>query len=117
MYSEIYSILQMLGEFYINKIPIDLFNMIKEEKLENYNPHYEFTEILNMKNETISMLALLYLKFWCNSPEEKKILKKLFKNNEEKYQAKIKIVNMNDIEEKFDKNAKKKASKLKLNML
>lgn len=114
MYSEVYSILEMLGEFYINKIPRELFNMIKEEKLENYNPHYDFTEISNeqnMKRETISMLALLYLKFWCNSFEEKEMLKKLFNKNEEEYQKKIRLKNVNSIEKKFNREDKEKNNK------
>lgn len=114
MYSEVYSILEMLGEFYINKIPRELFNMIKEEKLENYNPHYDFTEISNeqnMKRETISMLALLYLKFWCNSFEEKEMLKKLFNKNEEEYQKKIRLKNLNSIEKKFNREDKEKNNK------
>lgn len=31
IYSEVYSILNLLGESYINKLPISLFNMIKQE--------------------------------------------------------------------------------------
>lgn len=114
MYSEVYSILEILGEFYINKIPIELFNMIKEEKLENYNPHYDFTEISNeqnMKRETISMLALLYLKFWCDSFEEKEMLKKLFNKNEQEYQEKIRLKNVNSIEKKFNREDKEKNNK------
>lgn len=92
MYSEVYSILNLLGESYIKKLPISLFNMIKEEKRQDYNPKYDSRinlEQQNVKRETLSMIALFHLNYWCNSEDEKNKLKTLFKTNEEKYQAEI----------------------------
>lgn len=92
IYSEVYSILNLLGESYIKKLPVSLFNMIKEEKRQDYNPKYDSKinlEQQNIKRETLSMIALFHLNYWCNSDEEKNELKTLFKTNEEKYQAEI----------------------------
>lgn len=92
MYSEVYSILNLLGESYIKKLPVSLFNMIKEEKRQDYNPKYDSKinlEQQNIKRETLSMIALFHLNYWCNSDEEKNELKTLFKTNEEKHQAEI----------------------------
>ena len=92
IYSEVYSILNLLGESYIKKLPISLFNMIKEEKRQDYNPKYDSKinlEQQNIKRETLSMIALFHLNYWCNSDEEKNELKALFKTNEEKHQAEI----------------------------
>lgn len=92
IYSEVYSILNLLGESYIKKLPVSLFNMIKEEKRQDYNPKYDSKinlEQQNIKRETLSMIALFHLNYWCNSDEEKKELKTLFKTNEEKHQAEI----------------------------
>ncbi len=92
IYSEVYSILNLLGESYIKKLPVSLFNMIKEEKRQDYNPKYDSKinlEQQNMKRETLSMIALFHLNYWCNSDEEKNELKTLFKTNEEKHQAEI----------------------------
>ena len=92
IYSEVYSILNLLGESYIKKLPVSLFNMIKEEKRQDYNPKYNSKinlEQQNMKRETLSMIALFHLNYWCNSDEEKNELKTLFKTNEEKHQAEI----------------------------
>ncbi len=92
MYSEVYSILNLLGENYIKKLPVSLFNMIKEEKRQDYNPKYDSKinlEQQNIKRETLSMIALFHLNYWCNSDEEKNELKTLFKTNEEKHQAEI----------------------------
>lgn len=92
IYSEVYSILNLLGESYIKKLPVSLFNMIEEEKRQDYNPKYDSKinlEQQNIKRETLSMIALFHLNYWCNSDEEKNELKILFKTNEEKHQAEI----------------------------
>lgn len=92
IYSEVYSVLNLLGENYIKKLPTSLFNMIKEEKGEDYNPEYDSKislEQQNIRRETLSMIALFHLNYWCSSDEEKNELKTLFKNNEEKHQAEI----------------------------
>lgn len=92
MYSEVYSILNLLGNSYIAKLPKSLFKMIEEEKSSTYNPQYREDQSLNeqnIKRESLSMIALFHLNYWCNSDEEKEQLKQLFKNNEEKHQAEI----------------------------
>ncbi len=92
IYSEVYSILNLLGESYIKKLPVSLFNMIKEEKMQDYSPEYDSKinlEQQNIKRETLSMIALFHLNYWCDSDEEKNELKTLFKTNEEKHQAEI----------------------------
>ena len=92
MYSEVYNILNLLGNSYIDKLPKSLFKMIEEEKSSTYNPQYSEDKSLNeqnIKRESLSMIALFHLNYWCNSNEEKEQLKQLFKNNEEKHQAEI----------------------------
>lgn len=92
MYSEVYSILNMLGESYIKKLPTSLFKMVKEERKQDYNPIYDTKvnlEQQNIKRESLSMIALFHHNYWCNSDEEKNELKILFKTNEEKHQAEI----------------------------
>lgn len=91
-YSEVYSILNILGESYIKRIPTKLYQIIKEEKSNEYNPKYDSIIALeqqNVKKESLSMIALLHLNYWCDSQEEKQKLKELLKNNEEKHQAEL----------------------------
>ena len=40
-YSEVYSVLNMLGDKYIKRLPTSLFNMIVKEKKQDYNPVYD----------------------------------------------------------------------------
>lgn len=92
IYSEVYSVLNMLGDSYITKLPSSLYKMIKEEKLNEYNPYYDSSielEQQNIRKESISMIALFHLNYWCSSSEEKQKLKELFKDNEVKYQKEL----------------------------
>ncbi len=92
-YSEVYSILNMLGDNYKNKIPTNLLNMINEERLESYNPQYVIMKRINEQNisrDSLSIIALLYLNYWCNTPEERQNLKQLLRSNEEIYKKETK---------------------------
>ena len=92
IYSEVYSILNLLGSNYINKLPTTLFNMIEKERNKDYNPIYNKDvklEEQNINKKSLSMIALFHLNYWCNSDEEKEELRTLFKSNEENYELEI----------------------------
>lgn len=92
IYSEVYGILNMLGKNYIEKLPSNLYKMIKQEKINEYNPQYDSSIALeqqNIKKESLSMIALFHLNYWCDSQDEKNKLKELFENNEIKYQTEL----------------------------
>lgn len=93
IYSEVYQVLNLLGNDYINKLPTSLTNMISEKREVNYNPQYTADIPLNKQNikkETMSIIVLLYLNYWCNDENEISEVKNILKKNEEKYQAEIK---------------------------
>lgn len=92
IYSEVYAILNMLGKEYINKLPKNIYNIIKEEKSIEYNPVYATTVALDrqdVKKETISIIAFLHLNYWCDD-EEKIKLRELFDENEYRFQEELK---------------------------
>ena len=92
IYSELYAILQVLGNEYINKLPIKLYDMIENKRNYDYTPKYNEEVDFNkqgVKRETISVLALLYLNYWCESEEEKNKLNNYFIENEKKYQKEL----------------------------
>ena len=92
IYSEVYAILNMLGKEYINKLPKNIYNIIKEEKSTEYNPVYATTVALDrqdVKKETISIIAFLHLNYWCDD-EEKIKLRELFDENEYRFQEELK---------------------------
>lgn len=92
VYSEVYQVLNLLGTEYINKLPNSLFNMLKEKRDINYTPQYAEDIPLdeqNIKKETLAIIALLHLNYWCENEEEKAELKQLLSNNEIRYQQEI----------------------------
>ena len=97
IYSEVYQVLNFLGNEYIDKLPKSLFNMLEKKRDINYEPKY--TEDIplnkqNIKKETISIIALLHLNYWCENENEKFELKQIFKNNEDMYE--------NELREKYN---------------
>lgn len=86
-YAEVDEILNLLEDEYANKIPEKVRNFFKEEKMQDYQPEINVEIPLteqNLKRETMVILAILNLNYWCESEEEKeKFRKELAKNEKE----------------------------------
>ena len=106
IYSEVYQVLNLLGNEYIDKLPISLINMLRQKREVNYNPQYTDDIPLNeqnIKKETMAIIVLLYLNYWCedeNEISEVKHRKKynpdnIFKNHKQEH----KQVNNNIVDE------------------
>lgn len=109
IYSEVYQVLNLLGNEYIDKLPKSLLNMLKEKRDINYNPQYIEDIPLNKQNikkETLAIIALLHLNYWCENEKEKLELKQVLKNNEDSYQQEIR--NKYNPENMFIKNKQEK---------
>lgn len=88
-YSEIDEFLGLLSEGQRNKIPKKLREFFKEEKDDNYVKGINSTEPIknqNLKEETLGIIALLNLQYWCEDENEKQRLKEVYAKNEENYQ-------------------------------
>lgn len=87
-YSEVYEILNLLDKDYKEKVPDKVRTFFKEERLKDYKPEIDTDTPLidqNLKRETIVLLAILNLNYWCETPEEKQeILYELSQNEKEK---------------------------------
>ena len=114
MYSEVYSILKMLGKEYMKKLPKTILKIIIESREENYNPKYDLSIPLknqDINRKSIAMITLLHYNYWCETQEEKSKLKKMLEENDEKYQKEIKnelILFINDETIKSFKKPKNK---------
>lgn len=88
-YSEIDEFLDLLSPERRNKIPQKLQQLFKNEKDKNYikgiNPNVSIKEQA-LKEETLSIIALLNLQYWCDNAAEKERLEKIYSDNEKKYQ-------------------------------
>ena len=87
-YSEVYEILNLLDKDYKEKVPDKVRTFFEEERLKDYKPEIDTDTPLidqNLKRETIVLLAILNLNYWCETPEEKQeILDELSQNEKEK---------------------------------
>lgn len=90
-YSEIYEILQLLDDEFINKLPNKFIEFIEKEKdneyVANINPNIPLEE-QNLLSDTINILAILKLDYWCTKDEKQELLK-ILNQNEQEYQAEL----------------------------
>lgn len=83
-YSEVYSLINALGERYVNKIPKAIYNTLKEERDINYNPIYEANKPISNQDisyEGLVLISAINLQYWCNNQLEKENLKDIYINN------------------------------------
>lgn len=91
-YVEVMEILNNMDSKYIEKVP----NQLIEFFINNSSKEYKFTldktipfEEQRLKENTINILAMINLNYWCESEEHKKYLLQKYYDNEMKYQQKI----------------------------
>ena len=88
-YTEIDNFIELLDEYNRNKIPKKLREFFKKEKDNNYTKIIDSNipiQEQNLKEETLALIAMLNLQYWCEDEEEKQRLKKVYSENERKYQ-------------------------------
>ena len=73
-YAEVDAILNVLEDEYAKKIPEKVKEFFAEEKIKDYEPMIDVDVPLteqNLKRETMVLLAILNLNYWCESENEK----------------------------------------------
>ena len=84
-YSEVYEILNLLEDEYKNRVPKKVIEFFERERDEKYNPIIEIDVPLdkqNLKRETMVLLAILNMNYWCDNEDEKQEMLKSFNENE-----------------------------------
>lgn len=108
-YAEVDNFIECLDSYDKNKIPESIRKYFKKEKSKNYNKIIDINQPIkdqNLKDETLAIIAMLNLKYWCDDEEEKKRLMTIYSENEKKYQNELK--KKYDIERVFkERNSKK----------
>ncbi len=92
IYSEVYAVLQMLGNKYIEKVPHGLMEIVETRRDITYNPKYINSEELEnqgISRESLSMIALIHLNYWCDSEVEKSELKEVLLGKDDNLDKKI----------------------------
>lgn len=92
-YSEIDAFIEILPEDKKRKIPKNMKEFFKEQKDKGYKKEIDINipvEEQNLKEETLALIALLYIKYICENEEEKRDLEEIYAENERKHREKIK---------------------------
>ena len=99
-YTEVYEILGCMDKLQVMKVPLKTLNKIKDNRKKDYITKVDKNDIFNKNNisrEALSILAYLNLNYWVDQ-NKKKVLTKLFINNEQKIEIeKRKLYNNENI--------------------
>lgn len=111
-YSEIFEILKYMDKSQVMKIPIEILENFKENRLQNYKSKINKDDIFNKNNitrETLSILGYLNLNYWSSNVKKRDLLAlyrkneyELSKRNEEQYDNIFHNKNLD--QNTFDKN-------------
>lgn len=92
-YSEIDEFINLLSIEEQNEIPKKLRDFFKNQKdneyVKNINPNIAI-EKQNLMQETLTLIAMLNLQYWCEDENEKEKLKNIYKENEIRHQEELK---------------------------
>lgn len=93
-YSEVYEILNLLENEYRKRIPQKIIDFFEEERIKEYKPEIKVNVPLteqNLKRETLVLLAILNINYWCDTEEEKQeFVNELAENEKKKKELKQK---------------------------
>lgn len=91
-YSEIDEFIGLLTVDEQKQIPKKLRDFFKEQKDKEYikhiNPNIPIKN-QNLLEETLALIAMLNLQYWCKDEQERERLKNIYAENERKYQEKL----------------------------
>ena len=88
---EVLDILQHMNASDLAKVSNKFINFLQKNASKEYICNLDYSKRLNdmeLKQETRGLLALMYEKYWCPVDEREK-LKKIFYENERKYQEEL----------------------------
>lgn len=91
-YSEVNTILKLLGNVYSSKIPNGIKDVFTREMDKGYIPIIDINRPIkeqNLKRKTISIISALNLQYWCTNESEQHELKDVYYKNWETHQEKL----------------------------
>lgn len=103
-YTEISEVLKFIPKKYTSKIPKQILEVFEREKLENYTVNINKQKPIDknfLQKETLAIIAMLNLQYWCTDENLKKKLYEQYSKNEQKYQQELsKKYDINNVFEK-----------------
>lgn len=91
-YAEVDVILSYMKNTYVEKIPLKIRELFKNERLQGYEPNINPKIPLdeqNLQRKTYSILAMLNLNYWCKDENEKKELIAIYAENDKKREVEL----------------------------
>ena len=88
-YAELLEILSFLNKKFIDKIPSKMMNIFNKNALTTYENHLDISVPIheqNISKKTAALIAVLALKYWCETDEEITILKEVISENDKKHE-------------------------------
>ena len=92
-YAEVDNFIECLDLYHKNKVPDDIRKYFKKEKSKNYDKMIDVNQPIknqNLMDETLAIIAMLNLKYWCDDEEEKNRLINIYLENERKIHDELK---------------------------
>ena len=93
-YVEILEILKHMDLVYIDKIPKETLEFFESNKSNDYTFTYNSNLPLaeqGLNDNTLAILAMLNLNYWCDDEEKKEQLRKHYEENDKKYQEILQV--------------------------
>ena len=90
-YTEVNCLLEYLPQSYIDKLPKKLIELIQKQSNDKYKINIDTSKSLleqDFSKKTKDLIAVIKYNYW-STDEEKQQLKKIFYDNENKYQKEI----------------------------
>ena len=93
MFNEVYSVLNLLGREYIYKLPNNVYEFIKNERVPNYefNINMERDVISQISKDALAFISYLNLKYWDTLEEQRELIKIYKENDIKKEKSKLKF--------------------------
>ena len=93
MFNEVYSVLNLLGREYIYKLPNNVYEFIKNERVPNYefNINMERDVISQISKDALAFISYLNLKYWATLEEQRELIKIYKENDIKKEKSKLKF--------------------------
>lgn len=88
--SEVYCLLEILGDSYKNKLPNKFLDFINQNRNEDFSLEIDENQYENLKisRDGLVLISFLNLNYWVDDDEKKKLIE-IYKKNDEKKQEKI----------------------------
>lgn len=97
-YSEVFEIINVLGDEYKNKIPKKLYKFIEDNRDRKYIPNFKNIKSLNstsVSRKAIAIIAFLNQRYWSEDKEKIEKLEKIYTADQERFKEEV-IENYDD---------------------